>query len=713
MRQSLWGCGSALVRLSFPVRPASGGRRAAGLRRATSVGAIALLALAVLPLASALAASKDRPTPVPAPSPTIVKELIGLRSATSSTFLMSNGERRARISAVPVHFKDAAGNWQDFDTTLVPGSAAGSYTTKATPFAVNLLSDPQGAAAATLSYEGYTIGFRLSDASEAGGLAGPSELTFPAIAASASESYRIVPAGLEQSLSLASPAAPTSFTCEVSHVGLALRRDKQGSWGFYAPGSDTALLCLSSLLVYDSSHNAGGLPAFCSGAAMTVKAGVGLSTLTYTVPHAWLASAARVYPVTIDPMAYFATYFSNIDTAISSAAPNTAFGTASQLTVGNDGAGYWRSLLYFDTSAIPTTAYVHSTDLELYKSYSGGSNAATHLGALNEPFSGSSTWNSLGCAINSFPTGFASDLGTVTAGSAGWQSFWEPNLDYTVQKWVSGARPNDGLALWQDESGAQGAAYLARYYSYDYGADPPYLWVEYEDAPQATVSLDSANYRLGDTVSATMTVNAVYYWDLNEMQLQIDGGGNPANYHGRLGWFMFDPNATHADGVSWVTRPVSCFGETGYLAYEAPPGNTFGTQYITPDLDDSSEGYSYGTYQVVWKFSLNAGSPQFGNLQANSFSTGYAMDPDGPVASAGTESYSSGWQNQATPTFDLKAVPVTALAFTTTANATWWNPSSGNDDTNGSGRGSVTLSWPASPGADGYYVEAWDGYQYD
>ena len=37
----------------------------------------------------------------------------------------------------------------------------------------------------------------------------------------------------------------------------------------------------------------------------------------------------------------------------------------------------------------------------------------------------------------------------------------------------------------------------------------------------------------------------------------------------------------------------------------------------------------------------------------------------------------------------------------------------GNDDTNGQGRGSVTLAWPASPGADGYNIKLWDGYQYD
>ena len=649
--------------------------------------------------------------PIAAPSPTVVKELLNLRTATSSTFQLSNGARRAEISAVPIHWQDAQGNWRNFDTSLVAGSASGSFTTKATPFGVNLLANPAGGAAASLSYGGYTIGFALSGASESGGTTSGSALTFPAIAGDASESYKIIPAGLEQSLVLSSAAAPNSFSCQVSHPGLTLKQDTRGTWGFYEPGTDTALMTLTDLLVYDSSKDASGSPAFCAGATMTVNPGSDASTLTYTVPRSWLDSPARAYPVTIDPMAFFTTWAPSIDTSVYSAQPGTSYGTATQLPVGHDASGYWRSLLYFNLSAIPSSAYVSSTDLELYKSYSGGSNAATHVGRMNEAFSGSSTWTSLGCSVNSFPASFATDLGTVTPGASGWQSFWQQNLDYTVQKWIAGTATNDGLCLWQDESGSQGAAYLAKYYSMEYssGADAPYLYVEYDNQPTVSLKTDSNNYCMGNQVTATMTVNTPYYWAVNEEQLQVWGGGFSGSYHGRLAWFAFDPNATGADGVSWVTRQVAY----GYLAYEASPGNTFGTKYITPDLADSAIYYGDGYWEVVWKFALNSASPQF-TTQGNTFSTYYAMDPSYAITTSGAESYVSGWQNQTSgPTFDLKALPVSALSFTTTANSVWWNPSSGNDDSNGQGRGSVTLNWPASPGADGYYIELWDGYQYD
>ena len=127
---------------------------------------------------------------------------------------------------------------------------------------MQLLANPAGGDAASLSYDGYTIGFRLSGVDESNGTASGSELTFPSLTNAASESYRVLSAGLEQSISLASSAAPNAFTCEVSHSGLTLKQDKTGAWGFYEPGKTTALLELSQLLVYDSSKNAAGLPDF-------------------------------------------------------------------------------------------------------------------------------------------------------------------------------------------------------------------------------------------------------------------------------------------------------------------------------------------------------------------------------------------------------------------------------------------------------------------
>jgi RHS repeat-associated protein len=643
----------------------------------------------------------------PAKKASVVRELSELRTATSSTYLLSDGARRVVISATPTHFKDGSGRWQSYDTTLGL-RGPGQYGAASLPFGVSLVANPLGTPAASISDSGYAIGFRLSGVSEDGGLASGSELTFPALAPGAAENYRVLPAGIEQSITLSAASAPASYTCIVSHAGLTLKRDATGAWGFYASKATKPLALLSSLTVLDASRNAAGLAAYADGAEMTVIPGRGQSVLTYTVPRAWLDDPARVFPVTIDPMAYFPTYNPSVDTSIYSGPPNTSYGSATQLTVGNDGTGFWRSLVRYDLSAIPTNAYVYSADLELYKSYSGGSNGTKTVAAVNQSWSGSSTWSSLGCTVNSFPAGFATSLGTVASqGSGGWYDCWTKDVDYTVQRWISGAQTNNGFAFWQDESGGQGAAYLSKFNSQDNSANKPYLQLEYEVAPTMTLSLDKTNYRVGDPITATMTVNTNFPYDVQEEKILINHSKGSSSYRGLLGWFRFDPNTYNADGVSWVTRPI----DFGYLAYEATPGSTYGTQYITPDLAGSTYHVLGGGYwQIVWKLSANA---NFGNLQANDFGTYFALDCNSPVSSSGSESWVSGWQNQTAPTFDLKPKPVTALSFTTTANSTWWNPTSGNDDTNGQGRGSVTLNWPAAPGADGYNVMLFDGYQYD
>ena len=468
--------------------------------------------------------------------------------------------------------------------------------------------------------------------------------------------------------------------------------------------------------MWDSSKGAAGLPAYCDGATMTVSPGEGDSTLTYAVPRSWLTSAARVYPVQIDPICYFPNFFPSVDTTVSSGSPNSAFGAATQLNAGYDGTGYWRTLVRFDLTSIPQNSYVEDTDLQLYKSASGGSNGATTVGVMNEAFSGSSTWNSLGCVVNSLPAGFSTTLGSVAGQASGtWNDFWLASVAHAVQRWVSGAQANDGFVLSQDESGAQGAAYLAGYLSQEYGGndDAPDLWVSYETAPTVTVSCDNTNYRIGATVAVTMRLDSHYASDQWEQQIAINkAGGVQGNYRGLMGLFWFDPNASHADGVSWVTYALGGQYSGSYLAYEAPPGTTYGTQYITPDLAHSSFTSGWNYSQLTFKFAIGT---SFGNLQANNFSTYVGMDPDTPAPLvSGSESYLTGWVSDPSyATFNLQPEPVTALSFTTTANTTWWSPAMGNDDTNGQGRGSVTLAWPASPGADGYNIKLWDGYQYD
>ena len=109
---------------------------------------LTLFALAIIVGLAGPAAAKTAASwrsAAPSASPTVVRELTALRTADSSTYLLSNGMRRAEISALPIHFKDAQGGWQNIDTRLTAGSARELHGSL-NALGVDLAANPSGAA---------------------------------------------------------------------------------------------------------------------------------------------------------------------------------------------------------------------------------------------------------------------------------------------------------------------------------------------------------------------------------------------------------------------------------------------------------------------------------------------------------------------------------------------------------------------------------------
>ncbi len=155
---------------------------------------------------------------------------------------------------------------------------------------------------------------------------------YAAVAPSTDLTYQATGDGLKETLSLSSAVAPHSFSFQLSHPGLTLRQDATGQWGFYAPGAGRPSLVLGALNVCDSSKDDDNLPAYCDDARMTVLSGVGQSTVTYTIPSAWLSDPARVFPVTVDPSLFTQ---GATDTYVSEGYPTTAYGSSTNLLSGN------------------------------------------------------------------------------------------------------------------------------------------------------------------------------------------------------------------------------------------------------------------------------------------------------------------------------------------------------------------------------------------
>lgn len=92
-------------------------------------------------------------------------EVTSLRTETSSTFIVkdpldpSHEVLQARVSAVPVHVLDAAGKWQDIDTSLA-GDGRGGAKARRVPFGLTLPASLL-TAPVVVTGRGVTLGLQL------------------------------------------------------------------------------------------------------------------------------------------------------------------------------------------------------------------------------------------------------------------------------------------------------------------------------------------------------------------------------------------------------------------------------------------------------------------------------------------------------------------------------------------------------------------------
>ncbi len=695
MRRALWGCAASVVFGLVVMAVCLGG------------------ALAGPPAARAASAA-----PAPAPSPTIVSEITKKETMYQTVYKMSDGSYQAQISAEPIRFKAADGSWQSFDTNLVSAGAAGLWQATNLPVALEIGTTGTGSPPVQIAARGYTLTWTVQGA--AAGLAtapGPATASYLGVASDTTLSYKALDWGVEQCLSLASAAAPASFTCTLAHPGLSLAQDANGGWGLYAPGDPTPIYLLSGLSVYDAA----GVP--CSAATMTVSPGSGQSTLTYAVPRSWLSDSARVWPVTLDPSVTLNPNTGNTsyaDTYVDSA--GGTHGTATSLLCGYDGATatYNRTLVAFDLSSLGH-AYVHSATFSLYKNYSGGSSPTIYTATMNEAWSTSSTWSSLGCVANSFPTSFCSaPIASQQVSSGAWMNVTATSA---VSAWLNGSQANDGFVVYQTEnSSQQGSAYESKFTSADAGGSYiPELVVNYDPSPTACPACSQAVYALGGTA----TLGAPVYTDYENDVTWIEVGLNLAKtdgspYLGVVGWFA-STSLIPAPTANWQTFTVA--GYPGVFASYSDPNNPtdYGANAIS--LLPSGCGVYYNGnsnnpgYQLVC-FDIKFTSA-FGSQVNVTPDVRYGMGPAGVTTWASGSSYSgalshpvtsSGWTAQPSDAFAVISPRVTTLTYAGQPSSGWFDAAGGaQDNVANQGRGALTLMWPAVSGASGYHIYLNDG----
>jgi YD repeat-containing protein len=564
----------------------------------------------------ALATTLDQSVSGNVATPTVVRELTDQRTPTSTAYLLSDGQVLVRTYLDPIRYKDANGDWQDINTTLVPTGTIGQYESASTPVDVTLGTGPAGSSPVSVERGSCDISFRLLNATLDSNFVVGDDAYYSDVTHDTDLHYTVTASGLKEIIALNSADAPSSFTYYVTHAGYELRQDDDGQWGFYGPGADKPKLVLSSILVFDSSLDVSNDHAYCPDAQMTVKPGVGGSYITYSVPKSWLTDPARVFPVQVDPTLNAPGL---ADTFIAKTSPTTSYGSSSLLWVGpwSTTTAYNRALLKFDFSGItpdPTlpsqTPYVSGATLVLNQYWSGSSGAQPmYVGHVTAP-----NWTEATCWQN-----------LVTGGRLTYDYYKTQTVTGTnqinmacqllTQRWVQQAQnyPNYGFILYQKEDGTQDSSnYTRKIYSKEAAtANRPHLDTVYE-YPKTNATTDLSTYTVGNTVTATVTATTGDPTMVRNLQLapnQIVGAPQ-----GQVGWFKVTPPA------GWTYQAVKLNGvNDGYIGFNTD--SSVNPAAITLDIAHSTP-YNSATKTAVFKFTIN---DSWGALQSCSFDSSGGM----------------------------------------------------------------------------------------
>ncbi|HZT93904.1 MAG TPA: DNRLRE domain-containing protein [Gaiellaceae bacterium] len=393
------------------------------------------------PAASAVSPSAPPAAGLPAGS----VELPKLRTRTSRTYVTPGGAYEAMISPDPLNYQDANGAWQPIDNSLV-ASAGGGYENAGNSFKTYLPSDAGGEV--KVVSDGASVAFHLLGASGAGSVSG-STISYPSAFPGVDLSYQAEPAGLKESIKLASASAPASFSYSLTTSGVTPEKNAAGGVDL-VDQSGKALLRLAAPVMKDAAGHQS------SAFTLTLTPTSGGYTLTVTPDASWLASPSRAWPVTIDP---------TIDQAkscsLESGSPTTSFCGASRLYVGWDGSHADRFVLSYDMSSIPSDSNVFAAKLEADLIQQSTTNPTSiSLYQLTRAYTGSVTWNSYdGTNAWTSPGGdFAptpvSTTSTIGNGQAAGVDLSPPipydwALTTLVRGWVYGTTANDGVLLKQ------------------------------------------------------------------------------------------------------------------------------------------------------------------------------------------------------------------------------------------------------------------------
>jgi RHS repeat-associated protein len=424
-------------------------------------------------------------------------ELPEERTATSNTFELEGGERETRIYESPVNFEDGEGNWKPIDEEL-EAAAGGAITNGANSFDLQL-PEQVGEGQVRVSSDGQWVSYRyLGPATEPADVEG-AVARYEGKGNEPSFELKSLANGLKESIVIGDASQPSDYAFELEAAPGLVPRLEAGSVVFRNANEEVVAAMPAPTISDSNEADPTGSPVSYS----LESVGEEHWKLTAKVDPEWLHDPARDWPVTIDPTINIGS--SQYDCIIATTTENEMCGNAgySYLTskanyIENGETQLARTLLRFNISAIPSSAYLTSATIGLYSA-----KEATNVSRV-DLYDVEKLWEVYGGAL--YPTwkyraksNFASlqwasaggDYGasmaspsyvnTSSRGSKpGWWNFSGTDLTWLVQRWLDKGVANDGVLLKLHEEGSRSCCIERRVeWESSTGTNKPYLSVTY------------------------------------------------------------------------------------------------------------------------------------------------------------------------------------------------------------------------------------------
>lgn len=566
------------------------------------------------------------------------RELIGLRTGKSRTYVEANGSLHAQLFVTPINYRDQAGDWQAIDNTLVPDSRTGfAYTNRANAYQVALPND-LGQGPVRVSRGDKFVEFSIEGARSVGKVSGGTDQfanAFPDVTVTITAESQIA----KESIVLENAAARTDFGYRINlSPGLHMSEDRAGGVDFSDATGRAIFKAMRPFMV-------DGQGMVSRGVSLRLDKG---SRLTLSADRAWLQSPQRKWPVTIDPSIVISTdgqpdNFLKQDVTITnggSCPPDGYYGATD--CVGYDGSHAYRTLMLFDLSGIPSTAQVLNARVSATATNQWPAGMMVEVHGLTQAWTPAATWTTYDGTHNwGTAGGTFSAPSTYTASGPAWY------FTRLAQGWIDGTVPNNGLMLKESvESGtsrfsfvsAWGECFMQTFSCYqpalDLYYDPPlgqqsyYTVHEHQLGANIKLTLNLANGNLfvdqqdfsirgtGMDVSGDHYNNTLVDYDLHRWQWGLG--------FGQLGLEIYGDGSVGLDGTSGFVIP---FAVNPDGSFSAPTGtnatllrNGDGTYTLTSHASGEQDRFTSGGF-------LSTRTDKNGNKIAFSYATGYRLEP--------------------------------------------------------------------------------------